>query len=137
MAKMSQSDFQQHLKTSPLEHAFLTAWGTSRPAPEQQFKFHPTRLWRFDFAFPKYKIAVEINGGTFSHGRHTRGSSLHDEYDKLNAAVLLGWRVMLFDSQHLRDPLECAGRVGLLMSLVTDGVIGAKLPITLDCTKGK
>ena len=65
--------------------------------PEREFMFHPTRKWRFDFAFPKQKIAVEIEGVTGGMGgRHQRRSGLEGDAYKYNAAVLLGWRVLRY-----------------------------------------
>lgn len=28
-----------------------------------EYRFHPTRKWRFDFAIPHIKVAIEIEGG--------------------------------------------------------------------------
>jgi len=61
--------------------------------PEPEFKFHPTRKWRFDFLFPN-KVALEVQGGLFSGGRHSRGASLLKEHEKLNNAAVLGYRVL-------------------------------------------
>ena len=66
--------------------------------PEREFKFHPKRKWRFDFAFPDVKIAVEIEGGVWSGGRHTRAGGFTKDCEKYNAAALLGWRVFRFTS---------------------------------------
>ena len=62
---------------------------------EREYRFHPKRRWRLDFAWPVHKLAVEIQGGIFTRGRHTRGAALTREYEKLNAAQLLGWTVLL------------------------------------------
>lgn len=60
---------------------------------EKEIRFHPSRRWRFDRAIPEKKIAVEVEGGIFSKGRHTRGSGYAKDCDKYNNAVALGWRV--------------------------------------------
>jgi len=75
------------------------------PEWETEFYFHPARRWRFDRAWPDCKVALEINGGTFlpaKHG-HTNGAHLHGEYEKLNAAQILGWLVIQCDTWHVRD----------------------------------
>ena len=66
------------------------------PTAEFEFKFHPSRRWRFDIAWPDYKLAVEVQGGLFTGGRHTQGAALLKEYQKMNAAAVLGWRVLYF-----------------------------------------
>ena len=40
---------------------------------EPECKFCKTRKWRFDYANFDLKVAVEVEGGAFSNGRHTRG----------------------------------------------------------------
>ena len=41
-----------------------------------EHKFDQSRRWRFDYAIPKYMIAIEIEGGAHTQGRHTRGVGL-------------------------------------------------------------
>jgi hypothetical protein len=68
---------------------------------EPQYKFHPFRRWRFDFAIPSLKIAIEINGGVWSNGRHSRGSGLVKEYEKMRAAAVLHWYVFAYDPKSI------------------------------------
>lgn len=71
------------------------------PKPETEYKFCPDRKWRFDYAFPKQKIAVEQEGGAWSQGRHTRGSGFIKDMEKYNKAVLLGWRVLRYTPEQM------------------------------------
>lgn len=59
----------------------------------EEFKFHPTRKWRFDFALPEKKIAFEIEGGIWIKGRHTRPKGFLGDIEKYNAAAELCWLV--------------------------------------------
>lgn len=46
------------------------------PGPKTEYRFHAKRRFLFDFAWPEFKVAVEIEGGTWNRkkpGRHTRG----------------------------------------------------------------
>lgn len=67
------------------------AVGIVVPVPE--FRFAPPRKWRFDFAWPVQRIALEVDGGIWSKGRHARGSGILGEHEKFNAAAARGWRV--------------------------------------------
>ena len=73
------------------------------PEPEREYRFHPPRRWRFDFAFLGLGIAVEVDGGVYSGGRHTRGSGFEKDCEKLNQAALLGWRVLRFTGAMVND----------------------------------
>ena len=64
------------------------------PAPESEFRFHETRKWRFDYAWPEKKVALEVEGAVWTSGRHTRGSGFVKDMEKYNAAASLGWRVI-------------------------------------------
>jgi very-short-patch-repair endonuclease len=66
------------------------------PEPRREFRFHPIRKWHFDFAWPERMIAVEIDGGQWVQGRHTRGAGFQADCEKNNEAVILGWRVLHF-----------------------------------------
>lgn len=64
------------------------------PEPERELKFHPGRRWRFDFAWPDRNLAVEVEGGIWSNGRHTRGAGFEADCEKYNTALVNGWRVI-------------------------------------------
>jgi very-short-patch-repair endonuclease len=66
------------------------------PLPKREYEFCPGRKWRFDFAWIEQKLAVEVEGGNWSGGRHTRGRGFEQDCEKYNAAILMGWRVLRF-----------------------------------------
>jgi len=68
----------------------------------REYKFHPTRKWRLDFAHPELMIAVEVEGITFygknkdgsmKLGRHQTGKGMEADLEKYQEAMLLGWLV--------------------------------------------
>jgi len=71
------------------------------PIPETEYKFCKERRWRFDYAFPKQKIAIEQEGGVWTRGRHTRGTGFIKDMEKYNRAVLLGWRVLRYTPEQM------------------------------------
>lgn len=82
---------QERMLESKLEQTFYRAWCKQfELAPTLQHKFHPTRQWRFDFAWPSLKIAVEIQG--FGEG-HNSYDGMASDYEKHNAAVQYGWKI--------------------------------------------
>ena len=90
---------------SKLEAEFRLAWRTLAPEcerPLEQYRFHPTRRWAFDFAFPWAMVAVEIDGGQWAPhgGRH----NTDEDREKLNQAAAMGWKILRFSGSMLRDP---------------------------------
>lgn len=59
----------------------------------KEHRFHPKRKWRFDYAFPAAKVALEVEGGVWTRGRHTRPQGFLGDIEKYNTATLMGWRV--------------------------------------------
>ena len=75
---------------------------TERPF-EKEYCFHNSRKWRFDFAIPADKIAIEIEGGIWTNGAHVRGKHFLSDCEKYNQAVLLGWRVLRFTPEQVDE----------------------------------
>jgi hypothetical protein len=106
----------------------------SLPEPEWDHVFHPTRKWRFDAAWVKARLAVEVEGGiwgrpvnchacgarvmakgkggrmypvTTAGGRHVRGAGYTGDVEKYNEASRLGWIVLRVTKQMMtRDPIK-------------------------------
>lgn len=72
---------------------------------EQEYKFHPKRKWRADFHIVGKKILVEVEGGVWSGGRHTRGKGYIGDMEKYNAAVVLGFQVLRFSTEQVKSGL--------------------------------
>lgn len=62
--------------------------------PVAEYRFHPVRKWRLDVAFPKIKLAVEVDGGVWVGGRHTRGAGYEADAEKRAVAQMMGWLVI-------------------------------------------
>lgn len=70
--------------------------------PDSEHRFHPERKWRFDFAWPERKVAIEVNGGG-SRGRHNTVIGDTKDAEKLNAAQTLGWAVLQYTVVSVKD----------------------------------
>lgn len=64
------------------------------PAPEFEWRFHVNRKWRFDLAWPGNRVAMEVEGGIWTGGRHSRGKGIKADMEKYNTATLMGWRIL-------------------------------------------
>lgn len=56
-----------------------------------EWQFHPERKWRFDYACPELKIAIEVDGGVFTGGRHSGGIGQVKDMEKGNHASSMDW----------------------------------------------
>lgn len=80
------SDGERALETQ-LRQTGATGW-------VRELQFDPARRWRFDFAWPELSVAVEVEGATWSAGRHTRGSGFEADCRKYAEAAIRGWMVI-------------------------------------------
>lgn len=80
------------------------------PEPVREYRFYGRRRWRFDFAWPARLIAVEVQGGTWTGGAHSRGKGQRNDCEKLCEALLMGWRVLVFTGGMVND----GSAIGLL-----------------------
>lgn len=91
--KMKLADFKQKYQ-SPLEYLLIQQLQAFKmPLPMAEYKFHPKRRFRFDFAWPDHLLAVEIEGGSWIAGRHSRGTGFEADCLKYDEAIRLGWNV--------------------------------------------
>ncbi len=99
------------------------------PHPQAEFRFHPKRMWRFDFAFIDYKVAVEVEGGAYANpvycrscgarvtyvgtdgriipllmgGRHNFGAGYEKDVEKYNEAAIHGWLLVRMTAKLVRS----------------------------------
>jgi hypothetical protein len=74
--------------------------GLGFPAWEYPFAA-PERAWKLDFAWIGQKIALEVQGGIWSQGRHVRGAALRKEWEKLNELAVRKWAVLYCEPSDL------------------------------------
>jgi hypothetical protein len=73
------------------------------PEPVREHRFHETRKWRFDLAWPHEMVAVECEGGVYSQGRHLRPGGFLGDIAKYNNATALGWSVYRVSATMIHD----------------------------------
>ena len=69
----------------------------------REYQAIPGRRFRFDFAWRKERLLVEINGGTYSKGAHSTGTGIARDYEKLRLGQACGWTVYPFDTKEVKN----------------------------------
>lgn len=109
------------MSSSKLEDKFLEICAAiGLPLPEREIRFAAMiaggegdgvrerlrRLglkdWRCDFGWRSARILAEVEGGTWSGGRHVTGEGYAEDCRKYNAANLAGFIVLRFTSEMLK-----------------------------------
>lgn len=98
MAETAEAPLKKPSVASLAEEAFFDAIANLDTSPSvyrethREHKFNEARGWRFDFAWPSIKLAVEIEG----RGRHQTVVGFRNDCEKYNTAIAEGWRVLRF-----------------------------------------
>ena len=70
---------------------------------EREYRFAAPRRWKFDFANPALMVALEVEGGTWTRGRHTSGKGYAADCEKYSTAAVMGWRVLRFTTDQVKN----------------------------------
>lgn len=105
---------RQKPKSDKITHDAFTALLKSETGADfvMEHRFHPVRRWRFDYASPDIKVAVEIDGGVFRYGRHNHPTGYISDMEKLDEAASMGWLVLRFitDDKFKRSTIDTIRR---------------------------
>ena len=128
------------MKKSDLEAAFdfhLRVLAPDLPKPEPEYYFAKPRKWRVDRAWPEYKVAVEIEGGTWGRkiichncksvvratksggiGRELRQYGGHNaagfkkDIEKYNRLTAEGWMLLRYSNEDIHgDPHSMVSQI--------------------------
>ena len=66
-----------------------------------EYQFHSSRKWRFDWAWPLEKVALEVDGGIWIRGGHNRGAQMKLTWEKENEANIMGWKLLKCEPKDL------------------------------------
>lgn len=69
----------------------------------QEFQFNKDRRWRADFHILDTRILIEVEGGIWSGGRHTRGKGYIADMEKYNSATALGYSVYRYSTEQVKS----------------------------------
>jgi very-short-patch-repair endonuclease len=93
-------------KSALEESLLLQMLAYNLPSPHREYPFAQLlgRRWRADFAYPApIMLLIEVEGGTYSGGRHTTGSGYRKDAEKYNTASLMGYTVLRFTGDMVKD----------------------------------
>jgi very-short-patch-repair endonuclease len=79
----------------------------------REYEFAKPRKYRADF-YILPNILIEVEGGTWSGGRHTRPSGYTDDCAKYNLATLLGFAVLRYTTEMVERGDAIRDIMGLL-----------------------
>lgn len=82
--------------------AACLAHGLPEPVAEYPWGEEVGRKWACDYLFEAHVI-VEVVGGVWVRGHHSRGQSQIDDMERRNEAQLLGYVVLEFTPQQVED----------------------------------
>jgi hypothetical protein len=83
---------------------------------------HPVvtgRQFRFDRAWPEHMVAVEVQGGVWTNGAHSRGSGVQRDCLKLSMAAAVGWRCLPITREMIESG-EAVRLIGLALGVSDD-----------------
>lgn len=94
---------------SHLEDRFAELWNANHPELDlwMQHKFDEKRKFLLDFADPRTRVGVEVQGGIWMrHGAHNTGRAIQRDCEKQFLALKQGWVIFwltedMIDSEHL------------------------------------
>lgn len=131
------------VKMSTLERKFLDVWvWLDGPDLERETMFDAEhsatlkqaggRKWRADFVHRGTRTMIEIEGGAWTGGRHTRGSGFTEDATKYLRAWELGWSVLRLSEAQIteRDVRRIIAKLrGRVPEISPDGPISHGLPV--------
>jgi very-short-patch-repair endonuclease len=94
MAKAKRHDWPAELARQ-LDEAGITV--------EREYRWHSTRKFRFDLMVRSKRLAVEVDGGLFINGGHTRGARREYDYERDAEALAAGWKVMRVSPRQVKS----------------------------------
>lgn len=100
----AQRIWKQSKARSEAEERFMfQVTNSGLPIPEREQMLIPGRQWRYDFVWRDKKIIFEIEGGTWTNGRHSRAKGFENDIYKYEAARKLGYSVFRYTTRMVSD----------------------------------
>lgn len=103
----TQKDLEQALAEKLKENKDIPEWD-GYPGSSHHCFNRPDNGMTFDFAWPEYKFAIEVNGGQWARGKmgHNSGKGVQRDAEKNNWALLKGWMVIVLVTDHIEKEMD-------------------------------
>ncbi len=89
--------------SDPEEYLAFQLKAVNAPLFERQFRIHPERRFRADFYFPLARVVVEVEGGAFVNGRHSRGTGVENDAEKSALIAQMPARLIRVTPRHVKN----------------------------------
>lgn len=98
---------------------FIRTWREHGYAqqPETEYRFSETRNFKLDYAFPEFKLGIEIHG--FGWG-HQAQQHLATDCEKIRHAIELGWLIIPFTTRCISTHEKCYDAVAYICRLLSE-----------------
>lgn len=73
---------------------------------EEEYRFHPTRKWRADWAISALRVLIEYEGLMSAKSRHTSVKGFTGDTDKYREAAKAGWIVLRYTALNYKQVIQ-------------------------------
>ena len=105
---------------SALEDALALQLRAARIKFEREVRFAPPRRFRLDFVLP-HRLAIEVQGGVWTRGAHSRGAGQAIDAEKGYLALLNGYRILYLTTDHIKSGVGLRWIEELMYNLMNGG----------------
>ena len=70
---------------------------------KREWRIHPERRFRADFWLPAHRLVVEVEGGGWVNGRHSRGSGIESDAEKSAYIAMMPARLLRVTPKQIKD----------------------------------
>jgi hypothetical protein len=100
---MGKKQTMRYIEIETILDTAKTAYGVEW---QREYYFaYPKYKYRFDYAIPTIKLAIEVEGGVWNYGRHNKPSGYQEDCIKYTIASSLGWTLLRFTTTQIKRNL--------------------------------
>lgn len=105
-AKSSPGSLRPVVPAAPIYPLVGLCRAAGLPLPIPEYRWHPVRKYRADYALVVQRILIEYDGGLWINGGHSRGNARMHDMEKDRAATMLGWRTLRYAPEQMAQTIS-------------------------------